>query len=977
MCPLYKKGEMTEISNYRPITVLNTDYKIMTRALTTRLTKAVPDLIHPDQAGFMRGRRIEDQTELIKLMLDSCEANETNGAIVCLDQEKAYDKVRHDFIWKTLEKFDFPKHFIDTVKALYQSGETVIIINGVISKPYRVTRGVRQGDPLSCLIFNLAIESLASMLRDSTLKGLQIPRNSERLITTLFADDTTVFLSEDDSFDTLQNILQKWCRTSGAKFNVKKTVLIPTGTPEYRQSLVDERKLNENEAPIPMDIQIATDGTPTRVLGAYIGNKIKQLAVWTPTLEKIDAKLKQWSKNHPTQDGKRLIIGMVVGGLTQYLTRVQGMTSEIETLISRKITKFLWDDASPMVNAQIMSGPITAGGKKILDIKARNDAIELMKMKSYLRIGTARPRWAKLADALIGQNIPAAQNVRDEESKSNTFLQTWTTKIGARSELPQSLRKMLQTAKRYNVDINPPLPSSNLRNQMPIWFHKGQDEEKHPQNNGKWAECQRHRHNIQTTGELARYVSETREIRHLLRKNCACAPCRSARGKGCPNPAKCRQAAQKLLESLHPKWKPELGNEPEDALQLTEDQLQQNEQARKLDGALVFDPNITSTSELAKEFRVFVNSDRVTNVPAKRPPAQGAEIQEEETIYLCGVHENQGYETARSAYTIWFGENDPRNSTRRTQGPSQTKETAECQALLQALALTPDGARLNIRLLSPYLKGILTTGLQRLEDRNWMAIPDKEILQMIVAALRARNSHTTIERIRDKERVTEMTVLAKTGLVLVNANEEPNPIAPDTFRLTGMRLSETTQGMLYRGILETRKQTPRETTSYNLGITKACIEELVGRSPTDEKIWKSLRSKDFPCRTRAFLWKTMHGAYKCGKYWTNIPTCEHRGICHACDGVEESMEHILTECRGQEYVWKITEELWTLRGLPWIRPRFGTIRLDPRDHTHTQPITLTITLTPSRSYSHSDAPNHTHRQSHSRSFTVGIFIAGT
>jgi len=346
MCPLYKKGDKTEIGNYRPITILNTNYKIMTRALTTHLTKAVPDLIHPDKAGFMRGRRIEDQTELVKLMLDSCEANEINGAMVCLDQEKAYDKVRHDFIWKTLEKFDFPKHFIDTIKTLYRNGETVLIINGEISRPYKVTRGVRQGDPLSCLIFNLAIESLASMLQDSRLKGLQIPGDTEQLITTLFADDTTVFLSEEDGFGMLQDILQKWCRSSGARFNVKKTVIIPTGTPEYRQSVIDTRKLNENKAPIPGDVQIAADDTPTRVLGAYIGNKIKQLAVWTPTLEKIDAKLKQWSKSHPTQDGKRLIIGMVVRGLTQYLTRVQGMSSEIETLISRKITKFLWDEAT-------------------------------------------------------------------------------------------------------------------------------------------------------------------------------------------------------------------------------------------------------------------------------------------------------------------------------------------------------------------------------------------------------------------------------------------------------------------------------------------------------------------------------------------------------------------------------------------------------------------------------------------------------
>ena len=350
MCPIYKKGETSEISNYRPITVLNTDYKIMTRALTTRLTKAVPNLIHADQAGFMRGRRIEDQTELVKLMLDNCEANETNGAIVCLDQEKAYDKVKHDFIWRTLERFNFPQHFINTIKTLYENGETVIVINGVISKPYQVTRGVRQGDPLSCLIFNLAIKSLASMLRDSNLNGLRIPGDTERLITTLFADDTTVYLSEEDSFEDLQQLLHKWCRVSGAKFNVKKTVVIPLGTPEYRESVIASRRLHDDQNQIPNDVLIATDGTPVRVLGAFVGNKINQLAMWTPTLEKIDRGLKRWSKSHPTQDGKRLIIGMVVGGLTQYLTRVQGMTEEIAMQIRRKITKFLWDDASPMVS---------------------------------------------------------------------------------------------------------------------------------------------------------------------------------------------------------------------------------------------------------------------------------------------------------------------------------------------------------------------------------------------------------------------------------------------------------------------------------------------------------------------------------------------------------------------------------------------------------------------------------------------------
>jgi hypothetical protein len=122
MCPIYKKGEKSEISNYRLITVLNTDYKIMTRALTSRLTDVVPKLIHPDQAGFMKNRRIEDQTDLVKMMIERCEATEQNSVIVCLDQEKAYDKISHDFLWHTLEKFEFPRHFIQTLKHLLFKG---------------------------------------------------------------------------------------------------------------------------------------------------------------------------------------------------------------------------------------------------------------------------------------------------------------------------------------------------------------------------------------------------------------------------------------------------------------------------------------------------------------------------------------------------------------------------------------------------------------------------------------------------------------------------------------------------------------------------------------------------------------------------------------------------------------------------------------------------------------------------------------
>jgi hypothetical protein len=241
LCPIFKKKDRTDIANYRPITVLNTDYKLFTRTLTSRIAKKVLDIIHPDQAGFMIGRKIDDHTELIKLMIDWCETEEKDGLLVFLDQEKAYDRIRHDFLCESLDKMNFPPKFIETVKLLYNDAETVVIINGDISKPFKVKRGVRQGDPLSCLLFNMVIESLAQSIRNSSLEGFETPGHLGNLLVTLFADNTTIYLSKNDSFNELNIILEEWCLASGAKFNIDKTELLPIGPREHRDRIIETR----------------------------------------------------------------------------------------------------------------------------------------------------------------------------------------------------------------------------------------------------------------------------------------------------------------------------------------------------------------------------------------------------------------------------------------------------------------------------------------------------------------------------------------------------------------------------------------------------------------------------------------------------------------------------------------------------------------------------------------------------------------
>jgi hypothetical protein len=141
MCPLCKKKKnRADIANHRPISLLNSDYKIFTKALTIKLARAAPDLIHPNQAGFVPGRHIYDQIWLTKRVIELVEATESDSLIVALDQEKAYDKIEHDYLWKALRSFNIPEQFINTVKSLYSDAFTYVMINREKSAlPFRVT----------------------------------------------------------------------------------------------------------------------------------------------------------------------------------------------------------------------------------------------------------------------------------------------------------------------------------------------------------------------------------------------------------------------------------------------------------------------------------------------------------------------------------------------------------------------------------------------------------------------------------------------------------------------------------------------------------------------------------------------------------------------------------------------------------------------------------------------------------------------
>ena len=166
---------------------------------------------------------IFNHIRLANAIINYAEIAEVDGAIVALDQEKAYNKIQHDYLWDTLKAFNLPPPFIRTIKSLYLNASIVVSINGILSKPFKVCQGICQGNPLSCAIFDLTIEPLACMIRKNAgLKGIVIPGLDHPIKADFFANNTCLYLSREDSLDYAQMILQDWCLTSEAKFNIEK-----------------------------------------------------------------------------------------------------------------------------------------------------------------------------------------------------------------------------------------------------------------------------------------------------------------------------------------------------------------------------------------------------------------------------------------------------------------------------------------------------------------------------------------------------------------------------------------------------------------------------------------------------------------------------------------------------------------------------------------------------------------------------------
>jgi ribonuclease HI/exonuclease III len=935
ICPIHKKNDTTDISNYRPITLLNTYYKLYTKAITARLGEVAGHLVHPDQAGFMKGRSIFNHVRLSQAMISLAEEINQPGMLIALDQEKAYDRIRPDYLWKVLQAFGLPTSLIAAIKSLYSNAMTTVSVNGVFSPEFQVTRGVRQGDPLSCLLFNLAIEPLACMLRgDSALKGYEIEGRDEKLIVNLYADDTVVYLSENDRYSDLNNILDRWCAASGAKFNTTKTELIPIGPPNFRNRVLTSRRWNQMDDPIPPEVRIAQDEDAVRSLGAFIGNGVNDAAQWAPTIEKVQKGLERWNIGHPSLIGKQKIVQMVVGGLTQYKARVQGMPKEVETRLNAMMRHFIWDGKQPAIALDTLQLTKEEGGLGLLDIGARNTAIQVMWLQAYLDFSPSRPDWALVTDVLINKIIPP--KVSWESEIVNPFLQSWNSPTqGDRFKLlPQFVKGMLKTANKLDVTLHAIKLSEQLKAAMPAWMHPGIQPRSYyaPLN-----DCLKDTHKIVLVRDLMQLANRTRGQstgrRHTNNKRCACNECGEDRRKGCANPNKCSKIALTLLQRMEDTFK-EHSAGTTDNLSHTPGRKKKYNDAKAAQGdEVVFDPSVTIKNSLAEAIRIFTGGAELPKQPATRVTqrTRGLNLQDLQiTVFTDGGCTDNGKRNAACGSGIWVAEGHPMNAAIKVPGPRQSNQIGELIAVISALQKAENFAPVTIVSDSLYVIEGATKHITAWEDQGYIDTANATEWRALAYQLRKRSATTAFRWQKGHSGAVgneEADRKATEGIAKLTPDDVDLSV-PGNWETPGAKLQAMTQRLAYKAIRNRSKRTARASVTINLDTARAAIEDHMGTDETDATIWKGCHNAAMLNKEKQFFWKALHGAHKCGPYWERRAGCESWAECQACQGHVESTTHILIECsanKTRETVWAVAKDLWPGPGTDWPELSTGVI----------------------------------------------------
>ena len=374
-----KKDKSTKfVRNLRPISLLNVIYKLITKTLGVRLEKMAHAIINEDQTGFLKGRYIGENVRLLIDVMDEASEQNIPGLIMLCDIQQAYDSVSWDYLIRVISKFNFGPNFRKWISMLYTGTQenpitARINMNGCMSRPYIIKRGLRQGCPLSCLLFLLCIEPLGQTIRASK-EIIGIHFNGTEIKMSAYADDTALILNgTEDCLRAALEVFDDFEGVSGLRLNKSKTNIMWIGADKNRQDTICKE----------FDLKWTNQ---VNYLGVVIGPLMTNMADYNYSIkiDKLKKLLNPWIKRGLTPFGRiHLIKSMALSQLVYLMSVMEKPNKRKLKEIESIMFNFIWNGKRDRIKRSTMLNVYNNGGLQVPDPSTQADSLKVTWIKKF------------------------------------------------------------------------------------------------------------------------------------------------------------------------------------------------------------------------------------------------------------------------------------------------------------------------------------------------------------------------------------------------------------------------------------------------------------------------------------------------------------------------------------------------------------------------------------------------------------------
>ena len=446
-----KKDRNVELlKNWRPLAMLNFDYKLLTKCLALRLKTVLHKIIHKDQTGFLKERYIGENINKVLNISSIIKESNLNAYLMTVDFEKAFDYLEFSHIKNALNYYNFGPMMIQWIQVIYNNISSCVVNNGWISTFFNITRGVRQGCPLSPYLFIISLEILANHIRKKEeIEGITINNIEYKLA--LYADDITLFLTGGEpSVRATLDAFAMFLRISGLRVNIEKTNIMPLGG--HSADMENIKHLGVSW----------TDG-PLNILGIRIENTCNNSLFelnYAPKLDIVKQQIAKWLRRDMTPMGRIVVLkSHMISQFVYLLSNIPTPPKHFFIEFERLIFDFIWSGKKAKIKKSILYASKNEGGLDVPHLLSQDKAAKI----SWLHRIVRRPHddaVVNLVDYLFKGKLKFILTCNFSKNDCNVFENLpcfWIDVIQAWADFnfhnPMDIKQIISQSLWYNSHI--------------------------------------------------------------------------------------------------------------------------------------------------------------------------------------------------------------------------------------------------------------------------------------------------------------------------------------------------------------------------------------------------------------------------------------------------------------------------------------------------------------------------------------------